>query len=105
MVLLRQTNMQAGADSSVSDLLAHWITEQQQRDDLCLRERPRIGILAAQSYVRDGGWPAYSGDAPTVQAILEAGGHPCLIPSLCAALWGALAGGARAGWTDLDRWR
>ena len=69
-------------DSSVSDLLAQWIAEQQQRDDLCLRERPRIGILAAQSYVRDGGWPAYSGDAPTVHAVLEAGGLPCLIPTL-----------------------
>ena len=69
-------------DTSVSDLLAHWIAEQQQRDDLCLRERPRIGILAAQSYMRDGGWPAYSGDAPTVHVVLEAGGFPCLIPTL-----------------------
>ena len=82
MVLLRQTDMQAVADTSVSDLLAHWIAEQQQRDDLCLRERPRIGILAAQGHLRDGGWPTYGGDAPTVQAILEAGGFPCLIPTL-----------------------
>src|SRR5260370_13305409 len=82
MVFLRQTGMQTAVDAPVSDLLAHWIAEQQQRDDLCLRERPRIGILAAQSYVRDGGWPAYSGDAPTVHAVLEAGGFPCLIPTL-----------------------
>ena len=72
MAHLAPIGVQAGADATVSELLAHWIAEQQQRDDLCLRERPRIGILAAQSYVRDGGWPAYSGDAPTVQVILEA---------------------------------
>ncbi len=69
-------------DTSISDLLAHWIAEQQRRDDLCQQERPRIGVLAAQGYVRDGGWPSYSGDAPTVHAVLEAGGLPCLIPTL-----------------------
>src|SRR5438874_7169174 len=82
MALRTHMDMQTDVDAPISDLLAHWIAEQQQRDDLCLRERPRIGILAAQSYVRDGGWPAYSGDAPTVHAILEAGGFPCLIPTL-----------------------
>ncbi len=82
MAFLRQTGMQTVVDTQVSDLLAHWIAEQQQHDDLCLRERPRIGILAARSYLRDGGWPAYGGDAPTVHAILEAGGFPCLIPTL-----------------------
>ena len=82
MASLAPIGVQAVADASVSDLLAHWITEQQQRDGLCQRERPRIGILAAQGHLRDGGWPAYSGDAPTVQAILEAGGFPCLIPTL-----------------------
>ncbi len=69
-------------DTSISDLLAHWIAEQQQRDDLCQQHRPRIGVLAAQGYVRDGGWLSYSGDAPTVHAVLEAGGWPCLIPTL-----------------------
>ncbi len=82
MVFLRQTGMQTAVDAPVSDLLAHWIAEQQQRDGLCLRERPRIGILAARGYVRDGGWPSYGGDAPTVQAVLEAGGLPSLIPTL-----------------------
>ncbi len=82
MTLLTPIGRQTVEDTSISDLLVHWITEQQQRDDLCLRERPRIGILAAQGYVRDGGWPAYSGDAPTVHAVLEAGGWPCLIPTL-----------------------
>ena len=82
MANLAPIGVQAVADASVSDLLAHWIAEQQQRDDLCLRERPRIGILAAQGHLRDGGWPSYGGDAPTVQAILEAGGFPCLIPTL-----------------------
>ena len=82
MAHLAPIGVQAVADASVSDLLAHWIAEQQQRDGLCQRERPRIGILAAQGHLRDGGWPAYSGDAPTVQAILEAGGFPCLIPTL-----------------------
>ena len=82
MANLAPIGVQAGADASVSDLLAHWIAEQQQRDDLCRRERPRIGILAAQGHLRDGGWPAYGGDAPTVQAILEAGGFPYLIPTL-----------------------
>jgi gamma-glutamyl-gamma-aminobutyrate hydrolase PuuD len=69
-------------DTSVCDLLAHWVAEQQQRNGLNLRERPRIGVLAAQGYIRDGGWPSYSGDAPTVHAVLEAGGMPCLIPTL-----------------------
>ena len=64
MVLLRQTCMQTVVDAPVSDLLAHWIVEQQQHDGLCLRERPRIGILAARGYVRDGGWPAYVGMHP-----------------------------------------
>ncbi|HEY6411159.1 MAG TPA: hypothetical protein VIY29_27180, partial [Ktedonobacteraceae bacterium] len=76
MAFLTPIGVQAGADASVSELLAHWIAEQQQRDDLCLRKRPRIGILAAQGHLRDGGWPAFSGDAPTVHAILEAGGFP-----------------------------
>ena len=74
--------MRTVEDTQVSDLLAHWIAEQQQRDDLCQRERPRIGILAACGYVRDGGWPSYGGDAPTMHAVLEAGGFPCLIPTL-----------------------
>jgi gamma-glutamyl-gamma-aminobutyrate hydrolase PuuD len=82
MAFLTPIGIQTVGDTSVSDLLAHWIAEQQQRDDLCLRERPRIGILAAQGYVRDGGWPAYGGDAPTVHAVLEAGGFPYLIPTL-----------------------
>ena len=86
MANLAPIGEQAGADASVSDLLAHWIAEQQQRDDLCLRERPRIGILAACGHLRDGGGPAYSGDAPTVQAILEAGGFPCLVGS-CGSGW------------------
>src|SRR5260370_22843013 len=82
MVFLRQTGMQTAVDAQVSDSLATWIAEQKQRDDICLRERPRIGILAARGYLRDGGWPSYGGDAPTVQAVLEAGGLPCLIPTL-----------------------
>ena len=69
-------------DTSVCDLLAHWVAEQQQRNGLNLRERPRIGVLAAQGYIRDGGWPSYSGDGPSVHAVLEAGGMPCLIPTL-----------------------
>ena len=48
MAHLASIGVQAVADASVSDLLAHWIAEQQQRDGLCQRERPRIGILAAQ---------------------------------------------------------
>ncbi len=82
MAFLTPIDMQAVEDTSISDLLLHWITEQQQRDGLGSRERPRIGILAAQSTVRDGGWPAYSGDAPTAHAVLEAGGMPYLIPAL-----------------------
>ena len=117
VTLLTPIGIHTVEDTSISDLLVHWIAEQQQRNDLCLRERPRIGILAARGHLRDGGWPAYGGDAPTVQAILEAGGFPCLIPTLpliegydplqllSAALSGDLAGGARAGWTDFDRWR
>ena len=80
----RQTDMDmlAVEDAPVSDLLVHWIAEQQRRDGLVQRSRPRVGILAARSHVRDGGWPAYSGDAPTVHAVLEGGGLPCLIPTL-----------------------
>src|SRR5215831_18423967 len=74
--------MQMVEDAPVSERLSHWIAEQQQRDRLGPRSRPRIGILAARSYQRDGGWPAYSGDAPTVHAVLEAGGLPFLIPTL-----------------------
>ena len=76
MALRTHMDMQTDVDAPISELLAHWIAEQQQRDGLCLRERPRIGILAARSSLRDGGWPAYSGDAPTVHAVLEAGGLP-----------------------------
>ncbi len=82
MTFLRQTGVQAVADGSVSDLLAHWIAEQLHYDDLARHERPRIGIMAASGILRDGGWPVYGGDAPTVHAILEAGGFPCLIPPL-----------------------
>lgn len=82
MPFLTPVDMQTVGDGPVSELLAHWIAEQQHRDGLCLRERPRIGILAARSSLSDGGWPAYSGDAPTAHAVLEAGGLPCLIPAL-----------------------
>ena len=82
MAFLKQAGTRAVEDTQVSDLLAHWIAEQQQRDGPCLRERPSIGILAARGYVRDGGWPSYGGDAPSVHAVLEAGGLPCLIPTL-----------------------
>jgi len=66
MPFLRQAGMRTVEDTQIIDLLEHWIVEQQQRDDLCLRERPRIGILAAQNYVRDGDWPSYGRDAPTI---------------------------------------
>ncbi len=82
MAFLTPIDTQAVEDTSISDLLIHWITEQQQRDGQCSRNRPRIGILASQSTTRDGGWPAYSGDAPTAHAVLEAGGLPYLIPAL-----------------------
>ncbi len=80
----RQTDMDmlAVQDAPLSDLLVHWIAEQQRRDGLDPRLRPRIGIIAARSHIRDGGWPSYSGDAPTVHAVLEGGGLPCLIPTL-----------------------
>jgi putative glutamine amidotransferase len=79
---LAPTDRYTDEDTSVCDLLAHWVAEQQQRDGLNLRERPRIGVLAARGYMRDGGWPSYSGDGPSVHAVLEAGGMPCLIPTL-----------------------
>ncbi len=82
--MARQTpiDMQTVEDTSITDLLAHWIDEQQQREGRDPRARPRMGILAARSTMRDGGWPAYSGDAPTIHAVLEAGGLPCLVPTL-----------------------
>ncbi len=82
MTFLTPIDMQAVEDTSISDLLSHWITEQQQRDGLGTHERPRIGILATRSTTPDGGLPAYSGDAPTVHAVLEAGGMPYLVPTL-----------------------
>jgi gamma-glutamyl-gamma-aminobutyrate hydrolase PuuD len=82
MAYLLQTGVQAVADGSVSELLEQWVGEQLGRAEVSRRERPRIGILAASGTLRDGGWPIYGGDAPTVHAILEAGGFPYLIPML-----------------------
>src|SRR5260221_8446088 len=74
MTFLTPTPVQAGVDGSLSDLLAHWIEEQFQPDKPTRRERPSIGIIAAGGTLRDGGWPIYGGDAPTMHAIVEAGG-------------------------------
>jgi putative glutamine amidotransferase len=82
MAFLSPMDMATVEDTPISERLSHWIAEQQQRDDLDQSSRPRIGILAGRSTLRDGGWPAYSGDAPTVHAVLEAGGLSCLIPTL-----------------------
>jgi len=82
MAYLAQTGVQALADMPVSELLEQWVGEQLGRGDASRRERPHIGVLAASGTLRDGGWPVYGGDAPTVHAILEAGGAPCLIPAL-----------------------
>ncbi len=82
MTLPTQTGVQLVGDASVSELLEQWVAEQLGRADAPMCDRPRIGILAVSGILRDGGWPVYSGDAPTVHAILEAGGFPCLIPAL-----------------------
>src|SRR5258708_28181884 len=82
MVLPMRTGVQALADMSVSELLEQWIGEQLGRGNATRGPRPRIGVLAAGGTLRDGGWPVYGSDAPTVHAILEAGGLPCLIPAL-----------------------
>ena len=82
MSVLGQTGMQVVRDTSVSDLIEQWIGEQVQQGTPPRRGRPRIGLLAASGILRDGGWPVYGSDAPTAQAILEAGGFPCLIPAL-----------------------
>jgi putative glutamine amidotransferase len=82
MVLPMRTGVQALADMSVSELLEQWIGEQLGRGNATRCQRPRIGVLAAGGTLRDGGWPVYGSDAPTVHAILEAGGLPCLIPAL-----------------------
>jgi putative glutamine amidotransferase len=83
MTLLAQSGgIQDLEDASLSDRLALWIAEQQQQDSPTQRTRPRIGILAPTGYTRDGGWPVFAADAPTAYAILEAGGFPCLIPTL-----------------------
>lgn len=77
-----QPGMYLVEDTSVSELVEQWVGEQLQRDDVARRDRPRIGLVAYSSVLRDGSWPVYSADAPTTQAILEAGGFPCLIPLL-----------------------
>jgi putative glutamine amidotransferase len=43
--------------------------------------RPRIGIFASRGVLREGVWPAYSGDLQTVEALAEAGAIPLLLPS------------------------
>jgi putative glutamine amidotransferase len=82
MTLGTRTEMQTVGDASVNELLEQWVAEQLGRGALPLCQRPRIGVLAASGILRDGGWPVYGGDAPTVHAILEAGGFPYLIPAL-----------------------
>ena len=77
-----QPGMYVVGDASISELLEQWVGEQLQRDDVPRRSRPRIGLVGSLSTLRDGGWPVYGADAPTAQAILEAGGFPCLIPLL-----------------------
>ncbi len=82
MVLPIRSGVQALADTPVSELLEQWLSEQLGRGDTSSCQRPRIGVLAAPGTLRDGGWPVYGSDAPTVHAILEAGGLPCPIPAL-----------------------
>ena len=77
-----QTGGQTLTDGSVSELLEQWVGEQVAQNDAARRKRPRIGLVAGSSVLRDGGWPVYGGDAPMTHAILEAGGWPCLIPAL-----------------------
>ncbi len=82
MVLPMRTGVPVLADTPVSELLEQWIGEQLRRGAEVFSTRPRIGVLAAGGTLRDGGWPVYGSDAPTVHAILEAGGLPCPIPAL-----------------------
>ena len=82
MVLPMRSGVQKLSDTPVSELLEQWIGEQLGRDAAVGGPRPRIGVLAAGGTLRDGGWPVYGSDAPTVHAILEAGGLPCPIPAL-----------------------
>jgi len=67
-------------DAPLSERIAAWVVTQHQHQ--AHRSRPRIGILSSGGYLREGGWPVYGGDAPTVHAILEAGGFPYLLPTL-----------------------
>jgi putative glutamine amidotransferase len=82
MTVSRQNDIRDLEDASLVDRLAVWIAEQQQQHYPARGSRPRIGMLAAMGYARDGGWPVYAGDASTAYAILEAGGFPTLIPTL-----------------------
>ena len=68
-------------DAPLSERIAAWIVAQDHQRP-ARHTRPRIGILSYSGYLRDGGWPVYAGDAPTVHAILEAGGFPSLLPTL-----------------------
>lgn len=60
--------------------MEQWVGEQVQRGGAASRDRPRIGLVSYSSILRDGGWPVYSADAPTAQAVLEACGFPSLVP-------------------------
>lgn len=78
-----QPGVHVVGDAPVSELVEQWVGEQLQRDVAAARrDRPRIGLVAYSSVLRDGGWPVYSADAPTAHAILEAGGFPCPLPLL-----------------------
>ena len=68
-------------DASVSELVEQWVGEQLQHGPAPMRSRPHIGLVASLGTLRDGGWPVYGADAPTAQAIFEAGGFPCPIPA------------------------
>ena len=80
MSYVGQPGVHIVGDASVSELVEQWVGEQLQRDGGARRDRPRIGLVASSSMLRDGGWPVYGADAPTAQAVLEAGGFPCPIP-------------------------
>ena len=70
--------------SQVQDIECHLCTQivpliEQRRPRSAHRppgSRPAIGVFASAGILREGGWPVYATDQPTIDALYAAGGYP-----------------------------
>jgi gamma-glutamyl-gamma-aminobutyrate hydrolase PuuD len=57
--------------------IASLIEQRRPRSARCPpRSRPSIGVFAPAGILREGGWPVYGTDQPTIDALYAAGGYP-----------------------------